>query len=152
MSILGSYLTLEVDGSTIAETTDVNMKIVAKALDTTSKESGLNTEVIGGGVKILIAGTYLMSSDGANWDTLWSSFKDRSKVTVGYFRNGVNFLLGHGILKKLTAKGGIADSLITGTYGITYTYEQSFPVEDNAILTELGIEITAETGETLLVE
>jgi len=151
MSIPGSYLTIEVDGATVAETTDVNMKVMAKALDSTSKDSGLNAEYIGGLTRIAMAGSFLMSADGANWTALWDSFNAGSAVTVGYFRNEVNFLNGTGIIKKLTTKGGNSDSLVTGAYGVRFTFTDSSSTA-NAILTEEGLEIKAEDGQVLLIE
>jgi hypothetical protein len=152
MGILGSYLNIEVDGLLVAETTDVNMKIEAKALDATTKVSGYNYECIGGTVKIAIAGSYLMSQDGANWEALWASFNAGSNVTVAYYRDAVNFFSGYGIIKRLTIKGGNSDELITGGYGIMYSHSLNVPPAGETILTESGIEITTETGETLLVE
>lgn len=152
MGIPGSYLTLEVGATTVAETTDVNLKVAAKALDSTSKSSGLNSEYIGGTVRIAAAGSFLMASDGANWSTLWSSFKDGDEVVVHYYRNGVGFLSGNGVIKKLTMKGGLSDSLITGTYGLRFTYESEQEISGEYLTTEAGVTITTEGGDPIQID
>ena len=118
MSIPGSYLTIQVNGAVIAETTDVSMKIAAKPLDSTTKDSGLNAEHLGGTVKIAVGGKYLMSESGSNWEALYTSFKTGAIVTVEYIRSITNFFRGYGVIKKLNFTGGNSDSLVTGSYGI----------------------------------
>ena len=69
--ILGNYLNIQFNGAVIAETTDVNFRMRAKALDTTSKDSGYHSSFIGGKVSVAMAGGFLVSSSGANWAILW---------------------------------------------------------------------------------
>ena len=152
MSIPGSYLTIEVDGATVAETTDVNMKVMAKALDSTSKDSGLNSECIGRLTRIAMAGSFLMSADGGNWDKLWDSFSGGESVYIYYYRDGINFLSGVGVIKKLTTKGGNSDSLVTGTYGLRFKYETPIEYEGFGLTTEAGLTITTEDGDTLTID
>jgi hypothetical protein len=150
MSIPGSYLVLEVDEEIIAETTDVSLKIVSKALDTTSKDSGLNAEYIGGKVMIAIAGGYLLASSGANWEALFDYMHGGTSMTVEFYRDGVYFFNGAGYLKKLSLTGANSDSLTTGVYGISFIYDAE--ETEGAIITEDGLEITTEDGETILIE
>jgi len=152
MGIPGSYLYLTIDGSTVAETTDVNLKVQAKAIDKTSKDSGFNAEFMGGTVRVAIAGTFLVASDGANWETLWTAFKDGTEVDINYLRHGTQFLSGTGIVKKLTLKGGNADELVTGTYGILHKGELNTTAVDDTLLTEDGFYFETETGETIILE
>jgi len=144
MAILGTYLVLKLNDEVIAEATDVEMRIKAKPLNTTTKESGLNAEFIGGMVVIAIAGKYLFTED--NWDTLFGMIG--SEVGVSLFRDEVQFLGGNGILKKLSAQGGNSDQTITGAYGIRYkTTSDNF-----AILTEAGFDFITEDAETIILE
>ena len=152
MGIPGSYLYLTMDGSTIAETTDVSLKFQAKAIDKTTKDSGFNAEFMGGTVKVAIAGTFLVASDGSNWDTLWAAFEDGTEVDVNYLRHGTQFLSGTGIVKKLTLKGGNSDELVTGTYGILHTGEFNTESVGDAILTEDGYYFETEDGQTVILE
>ena len=152
MGIPGSYLTVAVNGSVIAETTDVNIKVEAKALKSTSMDSGLNAEHIAGSVKLALAGRYLFASNGDNWNALFNFMKEGDEVQVAFYRNAVNFLSGWGVIRKLNPAGGNSDSLVTGMYGIRYNFTEQDPDVPTGILTETGFAIKAETGETLLIE
>ena len=120
MSLLGSYLILKVDGSIIAETTNVSMKLVAKALEASCKQTGLYAEFIPGTVDVAIAGEYLVASDGANWDALWNAFKAGTEVTVTLLRYGVEVTSGTAIIVILRTSGADSGSLVTGGYGLRY--------------------------------
>ena len=146
MAILGYYLVLKLDGEIIAESTNVNLKVIAKAMDRTSKVNGVTSEYMPGKVTIGIAGRYLVATNGANWQTLYDYQAAGTEFALVFYRDGVEFFGGLGILKKLSLRGGSEVDLITGTYGIIYT---STTV---SITTEGGFEITTEKGETLIIE
>ena len=146
MAILGYYLVLKLDGEIIAESTNVNLKVIAKAMDRTSKVNGVTSEYMPGKVTIGIAGRYLVATNGANWQTLYDYQSAGTEFALAFYRNGVEFFAGAGILKKLSLKGGSKEDLVTGTYGILYT------PTTGAITTEGGLEITTEKGETLIIE
>ena len=146
MGVSGSYLVLKVDGSVIAETTSVNLKIIAKGLDRTSQASGVNASFMAGKIKIGIAGAFLFASDGANWTALYDFLKAGTEFEVVFYNNGTEFFGGSGVMKKLSIRGANQKSLVTGSYGIRFT-----PTAD-AILTEGGLEITTEDGRVLIIE
>ena len=146
MAILGYYLVLKLDGEIIAESTNVNLKVIAKAMDRTSKVNGVTSEYMPGKVTIGIAGRYLVATNGANWQTLYDYQAAGTDFALSFYRNGVELFWGSGLLKKLSLRGGSEVDLITGTYGIIYT---STTV---SITTEGGLEITTEDGQTLIIE
>ena len=148
MGILGSYLVLKIAGEVVAESTNVNLKLASKVLETTSQDNGVNAGYEAGGIKIAIAGRFLYVAEG-NWDVLYDYIG--GEMGVGFFRNGVEFLNGYGVLKSLSLKGADSKERITGTYGIRYNYLSSIPSVE-AITTESEIELITETGETLIIE
>jgi len=151
MGIPGSYLTVTVNGAVIAETTDVNIKIEAKALKATSQDSGVNSDHVAGVVKLGIVGRYLLASNGDNWTALFGYVNEGTEVEVAFYRDSVNFLSGWGLMRKLNPKGGNSDTLVTGMYGIRYNFTQQGATSEG-ILSEDGFTLRAETGETLLIE
>ena len=143
----GSYLVIKVDGSVIAEAADVSLKIIAKKLDSTSQDSGLNTACSPGKVKIGIAGKFLYASDGANWEALYEYVKAGTNLdTVMYFNDGA-ILNGRGILKKLNLKGANSKEKVTGTFGIRF-----YSDEYEYITTEDGFILITEDGKKIITE
>lgn len=146
MGIPGSYLLVKCNGAIIAESTDVNLKVIVSKLDGTHQGSGVNAVYVPGSVKIGIAGSFLYASDGTNWATLYDYLAAGSEFEIVFYRDGTEFFGGGGILKKLSMKGSNAKEGITGSYGIRYT------PTTGAILTESGLEITTEDGQVLIIE
>ena len=146
MAIRGVYLVLKLDGEIVAETINVSMKMIVKGLDRTSQDTGLNAAFMSGKVKIGIAGTYLMASDNSNWTTLYGSLN--SSFAIGLYLNESMLLNGYGILKKLSLKGSDSKKNLTGTYGIRFNES----LDTDVLITESGIELTTEDGQTLIIE
>lgn len=135
MSLLGTYLTLSINGAVIAETTSVSMKMQSKAIDRTSHDSGLYAEFEGGKVDIAMAGRYLMATSGANWDVLWTAFNAGIVVDVILMQNGLSLLEGSAVIAKLRLSGGNSDKAVTGGYGLRYRPTEAVP-ETTTIVTE----------------
>lgn len=147
MSLLGAYLILKIDGSVIAETTSVNMLVKAKPLDSTTYDSGMNAEFIGGKVSIAMAGTFLMASSGANWDVLWAAFRLGTAIEVILYRDTTQMFTSTARIVKLRLSGGDSGKLITGGYGLmcSQVVDSMITEDGEYILTEVGEYIIEET-------
>ena len=150
MAALGTYLTLELDGDVIAETTELSIKIEADALESTTKDSGINATFIAGKYKAGLAGTFLLATNGANFDTLYTLINTATSMDVVVYYNGSAILNGTGIMKQLSETGANSDTLVTGKYGIRFHITD---VGENVeIITEDGFTIITESGETIITE
>ena len=141
--MLGTYLTLSLDGSVIAETTDVNMMIKSKAINVSSHDTGLHGAFIGGKVRIALAGGYLLASSGANWDILWAAHRAGTTMVVTLKRDENSILNGPGLLVKLSLNGGDSGKAITGKYGLLVNPTGSVTV-DSTIITVDSTLITTD--------
>ena len=152
MPQLGTYLTLTLEGSVIAEASSVSIKVVASALDSTSKDSGLYSGGAGGLVKIGVAGSFLYAASG-NWSDLYDYQKAGTAVTVTMWRGGVEFISGEGVIKKLSMTGSDPGSHITGAYGIRYTSWNFGESVVSTMITEDELyDLITEDGDTLIFE
>jgi hypothetical protein len=125
MAILGYKLTVKVQqhssgtiNEVIAATTDVSMDLTAEALETTSQDSGLNAEYIGGKVSGTITGSYLLASDGGQFTNLFNHMNNGDVLEIEVYRDTTKFIECDGVLTSLNLSGGNADTLVTGSYTI----------------------------------
>jgi len=146
MAILGTYLTLEIDGEVIAETVNVNLKMKGKPLDGTSQSSGIASTYSGGALSVAIGGKYLMATTGANWDTLWASFRAGTEISVALYRSGVALLTGFGIIAKLNQNGKDSKDKVTGGFALRYYPETTLEsiTVDSTVITVDSTTITAD--------
>lgn len=125
MALRGDYLVIKANhygsGTThqvIAETTSCSLDLSAEALETTSQDSGLHAEFIGGKVSGTVSGDYLLATTGTNFTDLFNSMNAGVQVDVGVYRSGTKFIDCLGVITSLSLSGGNSDSLATGSYTI----------------------------------
>jgi len=125
MAILGYKLTVKVQqhssgsvNEVIAATTDVSLDITAEALETTSQDSGLNAEYIGGKVSGTISGSYLLASDGDQFTNLFAHANAADVLEIEVHRDTTKFIDCDGVITSLNLSCGNSDQLVTGSYTI----------------------------------
>ena len=104
--------------SIIAESTDVTVDMSAEALETTSQTSALNAAFIAGKVSGTASGSFLLASDGTNYNELFVYLNGGTLIEVGIYRDGTQFINCDGVITGLSVTGGLSDALATGSYTI----------------------------------
>lgn len=125
MALLGYKLTLRVQqhssgtvNEVIAASTDVSLDLSAEALETTSQDSGMNAEFIGGKVSGTVSGSYLLASTGEQFTNLFTHMNAGTTLEVEIYRDSAKFIDCDGIITSIGLSGGNSDSLLTGSYSI----------------------------------
>jgi hypothetical protein len=125
MALLGYKLTVKVQqhssgvvNEVIAATTDVSMDLTAEELETTSQDSGLHAEYLGGKVSGTISGSYLLAATGDQFTNLFNHFNAGTTIEVEVYRDTTKFIECDGIITALNLSGGNSDTLVTGSYTI----------------------------------
>lgn len=124
-TLRGDLLTIKVQqhasgtvNEIIAGSQDVTVSFSAEALPTTSQASGLNAEYQAGMVQCTISGSYLLATDGEQFNNLFAHMNAGENIEVEVHRSGTKFLDGEGVITSLELTGGLSDANATGSYSI----------------------------------